>query len=252
MIFSIFERIPNQEDKKSFSIVCKRFLKVACFQLRSLNNQLPDLLYDILIASPKMVLFECHKTLTNNHMKLIAESCPNIKDLILSSRQYNDQDQEVDKLEFDDVGLCAIADACIHLVRVYLFGRLRFKEIGIGSLVRSCKNLKVLNLRSCSNVTDKSLKVIGEAACIERLNLGGCYLISDNGMLHLKKLASLNSLDLSKCYNISWEDVWSIALTCPKLMSLRLSRRIRKPIPKAGPEKFYNGNYNHFIQLEWK
>ncbi|GKF23790.1 leucine-rich repeat, cysteine-containing subtype protein [Tanacetum coccineum] len=135
-IFSIFERIPNREDKKSFSKVCK------CFQLWSLDNQLPDLLYDILIASPKMFLFECHKTLTNNHMKLIAESCPNIKGLNLSSRRYPDHDDhEVGKylkLEFDDVGLCAIADACIHLVHVNLSGRLRFEEIGIGYLVRSC------------------------------------------------------------------------------------------------------------------
>ena len=52
------------------------------------------------------------------------------------------------------------------------------------------------------------------------------------------------------CYNISWEEIWSIALTCPKLMYLKLSKRIKKPMPKAGYEEFYIGN-NHY-KIEWK
>nr|GEU54215.1 hypothetical protein [Tanacetum cinerariifolium] len=226
-IFSIFERIPNQKDKKSFSKACKKFFKVACFEMRSLNSKSP-LLYDLLTSSPKMSWFECHAPLLNNHMKQIAESCPNIHHLDLSLSQYH---LGVRKLEFDDVGLCAIANACIHLDRVNLSGRLCFTEIGIGSLVRSCKNLTVLILRKCMNVTDKSLKMIGEATrlkylslrdcylitdlgleylanedlryCLKTLYLNNCHRITDNGVIHLKKLVSLRDLHLSNCAYIT-------------------------------------------------
>ncbi|GKE19195.1 leucine-rich repeat, cysteine-containing subtype protein [Tanacetum coccineum] len=224
-ISSIFERISNREDKNSFAIVCKKFFKVASFHLRKLHNKLPDLLYDMLIASPKMVSFECHKPLSNNHMKLIADSCPNIKSLMISVEQ--NLDYEVGKLEFNDVGLQAVADACIHLVYVNLRGRLHFTEIGIGSLVRSCKNLRTLVLIDCVNVTDKALKIIAEATCLNTLNLQGCYLISDlgleylangdlkhcldrlyldkcdritdNGIIHLKKLVTLSYMSFLRC-----------------------------------------------------
>nr|GEV59134.1 hypothetical protein [Tanacetum cinerariifolium] len=351
----IFERISNREDKNSFAIVCKKFFKVASFHLRVLHNKLPDLLYDMLIASPKMVSFECHEPLSNNHMKLIADSCPNLKNLDLSVEQ--NLDSEVGKLEFNDVGLQAVGDACIHLVYVDLSGRLRFKEIGIGSLVRSCKKLSTLILTDCVNVTDKSLKIIAEATCLKILHLQGCYLISDlgleylangdfkhcldrlylgkcdritdNGIIHLKKLVTLSTLsfdrcggkitdygivalcelpnikslnlerlfnitdislleigrkclnitsvsfdgcrritgvglrafsghrhllvlNLISCYNISWEDVQSLALTLPKLVIIRLSRSMKKPLPEAGHQDFYINNGNSCFRIQWK
>ncbi|PWA95545.1 Leucine-rich repeat, cysteine-containing subtype [Artemisia annua] len=178
-------------------------------------------------------------------MKLIAESCPNIKYLNLS--YYN---HEVGKLEFDDVGLCAIADACVNLVDVDLYGRSGVKEKGIGSLVRSCKNLRFLCLEDCVNVTDRSLKVIAEATCLERLYLAECFLIidvgleylangdlkfclktlllrkcdriTDNGIIHLKKLVSLTTLDLSECDNAT--DYGVVALCeLPNIKALELN-----------------------------
>lgn len=223
-IFSIFELITNRVDKKSFSKVCKKFLKVASFHFCWLRTKFPDLLYDMLIASQKMVYFECHEPLSNNHMKLIAESCPNVEHLDLSLRENIDPEG---KLEFDDVGLCAIAEACDHLVYVYLGGRLHLKDIGIGSLVKSCKNLRELTFVKCVNVTDKSLNMIGAVTRLKRLDLDGCCLITDlglkylangdlkcslikllrnkcdritdNGSIHLKKLVCLRTLGLSRC-----------------------------------------------------
>ncbi|PWA81261.1 Leucine-rich repeat, cysteine-containing subtype [Artemisia annua] len=224
-IFCIYERITRKVDKKSFSKVCKKFLKVAGFNFRLLQTKSPDLLYHVLTSSPKMSWFECHVPLSNNHMKLIAESCPNIKHLDLSLSKY--LDHQVAELEFDDVGLCAIASACIHMDHVNLYGRLHIKEIGIGSLVRSCRNLELLNLQNCANVSDKSLNMIGEAThlkelylsrcnlisdlgleylangdlryCLEELDLDKCDRITDNGIVYLKKLVSLRSLSLCGC-----------------------------------------------------
>ncbi|PWA76337.1 Leucine-rich repeat, cysteine-containing subtype [Artemisia annua] len=303
-IFSIFERIPNRKDKKSFSKVCKKFMKVASFHIRSLKNQFPDLLYDMLIASPKMGFFQCRKPLSNNHMKLIAESCPNIK--ILNLFHPPGPRHEVGKLEFDDVGLCAIAEACNHLVYVNLGGRLHFKDIGIGSLI-SDLGLEYL--------ADGDLK-----HCLEKLYLNNCDRITDNGIVHLKKLVSLRTLDLSRCganitdhgvvalcelpnleilyldfltnitdislleigrkclevsmlslegcnritsvglrafsghprlarlflfscYKFSWEDIQTNVLTCPNMLYLGLSRRIKKLTPKAYYEDISINNH---------
>ncbi|GJY80741.1 retrotransposon protein, putative, ty1-copia subclass [Tanacetum coccineum] len=219
-ICSIFERISNEEDKKSFALVCKLFLRVACFHLRSLHTESPDLLFDMLIASPKMFTFECHKPFSNNHMKLIAESGPNIEQLDLS--KWRSLDHEMYKLEFDDVGLVAIANSCSHLVNVNLSGRLRFNEIGIGSLVRSCKNLRYLWLNYCVNVTDKSLKMIGAATRLEELDLRGCNMISDLGLEYLadgKLKHCLDKLYLNGCDRITDN---GIVIHLKKLVSLRI------------------------------
>ncbi|GKC38342.1 leucine-rich repeat, cysteine-containing subtype protein [Tanacetum coccineum] len=284
-------------------------------------------------------------------MKLIADSCPNLKNLMLSIDQ--NLDPEVDKLDFNDVGLQKVADACIHLFYVNLSGRLRFTEIGIGSLIISCKNLRTLILKDCVNVTDKTLKIIAEATRVNALTLEGCNLITDlgleylangdlkhslhtiylgkcdkitdNGIIHLKKLVTLRSLSflmcrgkitdygivalfelpnvqslyldylfnitdislleigrkyfeitsisldgcqritgvglrafsghrhlselgLFSCYKISWEDVQLIALTLPSLRLIRLSRSMKKPMPKAGYEAVYRDGYPYYIE----
>ncbi|PWA90360.1 Leucine-rich repeat, cysteine-containing subtype [Artemisia annua] len=123
-----------------------------------------------------MGFFQCRKPLSNNHMKLIAESCPNIK--ILNLFHPPGPRHEVGKLEFDDVGLCAIAEACNHLVYVNLGGRLHFKDIGIGSLYLANGDLRY---------------------CLETLYLTKCDKITDTGIIHLKKLVSLRTLGLSEC-----------------------------------------------------
>ncbi|GJW33788.1 leucine-rich repeat, cysteine-containing subtype protein [Tanacetum coccineum] len=136
-----------------------------------------------------------------------------------------DLDHEEGKLEFDDVGLCAIANACIHLEQVNLSGRLCFKEIGIVSLVRSCKYLSMLSLDNCVNVTDKSLKMIGEATCLGVLSLRGCYLISDLGLEYFVDgdlKYSLARLFLNNCDGITNNGIVNLQKLCLEMRMLRL------------------------------
>ncbi|KAI3696483.1 hypothetical protein L1987_79501 [Smallanthus sonchifolius] len=225
----IFNKIPcyDWEDKRSFAQVSKRFMKVAYFGKHRLHSCFPDLLFDILPSSPNVRKFHCNKPLSNNHLKLLAQSCPNLKLLDLRPAQDLDPPEPGEfEFDFDDDGLCAVANACNRLCEVHLNRRLHVGDAGIVSLATSCKNLTFLNLKGCIRVTDDSLKAIGESDILN-LNLEGCYLItdlgleylatgdlknslqhlvltecdriSDHGVIHLNQIVGLTDLNLSKC-----------------------------------------------------
>nr|GFA76145.1 hypothetical protein [Tanacetum cinerariifolium] len=207
-LFCIVKRIQNQHDLLSFSQVSKQFLKVACVRRRTLLNSFTDILHDVLPASPNLRNFQCSKPLSNKHMKLLAESCPKLTRLDLGIKKKLDPqaDSEPSVVDFDDDGLCIMGSACIHLVDVNLKGRSSVRDVEVGSLVRSFKNLKILSLKRCVNVTDESLKTIGEANYLKSLTLDGCFLITDLGLEFLANgnvKNCLRLLSLSKCNRIS-------------------------------------------------
>lgn len=152
-----------------------------------------------------MVSFHCSKPLTNSHMKLLAQSCDMLDNLNLGLKEQCDFYRDFD-FDFDDDGLCALANSCRNLCKVQLTYRLHVGDVGVESLVRSCKNLTVLNLSGCVNVTDELLKVIGEECYLHDLVLDGCYLITDLGLKYLMNgdlKYHLGTLDLGECDKIS-------------------------------------------------
>ncbi|GKA38671.1 leucine-rich repeat, cysteine-containing subtype protein [Tanacetum coccineum] len=78
-------------------------------------------------------------------MELVARSCPNLQRLMRSCYE---------KFDFDDDGLCAMANACSYLCDVELNSRLHVADVGVDCLVRSCKDLKILRLSRCARVAD--------------------------------------------------------------------------------------------------
>lgn len=96
----ILYKIPNRNDVKSFSQVSKQFLKVACIRRRELRSLFPGLSDDMLRASPNLKLFGFTKPLSNTHMKLLAQSCPNLTHLRIGLEQELDP-QKADN-ESDD------------------------------------------------------------------------------------------------------------------------------------------------------
>ena len=142
-------------------------------------------------------------------MKLLAQSCPKLEKLKLgcSSLEKNIDPHADYEFDFDDDGVCAVANACRHLYDVDLSKRLQVGDLGVVSLVRSLKNLTDLDLDGCVKITDESLKAIGEATyCLKALHLQGCYLITDLGLEYLANADLKNSLQylyLAECDRIS-------------------------------------------------
>ncbi|PWA28346.1 Leucine-rich repeat, cysteine-containing subtype [Artemisia annua] len=178
----IFSKVTDADDRRSFSQVSKHNLRVACIRLLKLKIlSFPYMLYmKILPASINLVSLECGTHISNTYMELLAQSCSNLKYLKLSS---DSEDLFHTRFDFDDDGLCAIANGCTHLCEVDLSWRLGVGDVGVVAIVRSSRNtLTSLNLCGCVNVTNESLKAIGESSCLKSLNLQGCHLITDWGL----------------------------------------------------------------------
>lgn len=198
-LLSIFTHIRNPNDQVSFAQVSKQFLKVACHHLIKLHISFPDFLYYVLPESPNLISFTCSKPLSNAHMKFLAQSCPKLNYLKLGLDQSFSHHQVESKVtssgskscshlygksDFDDDGLCSIANSCSNLGEVDLRKRLNVGDVAIVTLVRSSKFLIALDLWGCVNVTNKSLKAIGESN-LRCLSLQGCHLITDLGLKYL-------------------------------------------------------------------
>nr|XP_043623113.1 F-box/LRR-repeat protein 2-like [Erigeron canadensis] len=228
LLLSIFNRIHNQGDRNSFSRVCKKFWKTSsCVRYqRRLHITFPEFLDYILTvaASPNLKTFECHKPLSNQHMSLLAQWCPNLSYLSISlNKCFDPHDQAAN---FDDDGLCAVTNACMHLSSVLLNRRLHVSDVGVASLFVRSNSLTRLDLSECVNVTDESLKAIGESSHLQSLSLAGCRWITDLGLEYLAKgkvRSCLWKLNLAECDRISDDGIVLLKEMC-SLQDLNLSK----------------------------
>ncbi|PWA89355.1 Leucine-rich repeat, cysteine-containing subtype [Artemisia annua] len=219
ILISICHRIHNRHDLISFSEVSKQFLKATCIRRWYLEVSFTGLLNDILPASPNLRSIQCSKPLPNKHMKLLALSCPKLSNLGLDLEKNFEPKVDYES-DFDDDGLCAVANACCHLESVSLSRRLHVGDVDLGR---------------CVKVTDESLKAIGEATRLRSLNLQGCYLITDLGLKYFATGDLKNSLTflfLDECVRISDAgciylgqniSLFDIANNCLKLRVLHLT-----------------------------
>ncbi|GJX03221.1 leucine-rich repeat, cysteine-containing subtype protein [Tanacetum coccineum] len=186
-------------------------------------------------------------------MELLARPCPNLQQLRFSLVEEIDphkEDNEASEFDFDfdDDGLCVVANSCSRLNEVDLSGSVTdesFKAIGeLNSLRHLClggclisdlgleymangnlKNcLQKFHMDKCDNVSDESLKSIGELIILRHLCLGGCK-ISDLGLDYMAKgnlRNFLQKLHIDKCDNVCGNGV-SYLKQMSKLTYMNLS-----------------------------
>ncbi|KAF8036069.1 hypothetical protein BT93_C1918 [Corymbia citriodora subsp. variegata] len=206
----ILQRVSEVDDRKSFSEVCKQWLRVEGLNRFKIRVLEPDLMRRFLPRFPNIVQFECWKLITDSDADFVARTCLKIETLDLSYKPPGDPSGEFGGASFvDDFGndgLCALASGCPRVSKVLLRKRKNVKDLGVVSLVERAKNLTTLDLGWCSLITDQSLEAIGRANCIRTLNLEGCCMISDSGLAHLASgslARTLKKLVLAKCDQIT-------------------------------------------------
>ncbi|CAK7353192.1 unnamed protein product [Dovyalis caffra] len=150
------------------------------------------------------------KRITNTHLEFIAKTCPKLEFLNLNLKQLSVESQNSDGfdevLDFDDVGVLAIANGCCKLCEVLFRRRKRVGNVGIISLVKCAQSLSVLDLGRCNLINDSSLEAIGCMILIRVLNLEGCSLITDKGLAFLATGSSsrtLKRLVLAECDRVT-------------------------------------------------
>ncbi|CAL5355455.1 unnamed protein product [Camellia sinensis] len=192
----ILKWVDDPNDRKSFSQVCKQWLRVEGLNRLSIRVFEPDLLINFLPRFPNLVSFQSKKVITNANIELVSKTCPKLEVLNLNYSELRCNLDEFDDMpgldDVNDYGLCAFASACNKLTNVLLRRRCRIGSLGVISLVHFARKLVNLDLGRCNKITDEALQAIGSATSLRVLNLQGCWLITDRG------LASLASGSLSR------------------------------------------------------
>ncbi|GJR97654.1 GDP-fucose transporter 1 [Tanacetum coccineum] len=152
------------------------------------------------------------------HKRHDRESFSQVSKNFLKAR-YSSSEENLDhaadyEFDFDDEGLCAVANACGHLYDVKLSGRLHVGDLGVVSLVRSLRNLRHLELARCLEyLANGDLK-----NCLKYLYLAECVRISDAA-----KIQNIKTLRLCWLINVSDTSMFEIASNCLKLNRVDLA-----------------------------
>jgi len=115
--------------------------------------------------------------LTNEHLKTLAEKCPQLNHLLIASHNLT---------EFPTF---------TALQSLTLRGCYNLTDEGIAQL-KELKALQSLNLSQCKNLTGAGLAQLKGLTALQSLDLSYCKL-TDTGLAHLKELTALQSLNLA-------------------------------------------------------
>jgi F-box/leucine-rich repeat protein 2/20 len=242
LVWDILSRVKKTVDKNSASLACKRIyeldneqrqsMRVGCGldpanqALTSLCNRFPNLAKVEITYSGWMS--KLGKQLDDQGLVILANNCPSLTDLTLSYCTF-----------ITDVGLRHLA-SCSKLSALKLNFTPRITGCGILSLVVGCKNLTILHLIRCLNVTSVEwLEYIGKLETLEDLSIKNCRALGEGDLIKLgsswRKLKRLHfEVDANyrymKVYDRlavdRWQKQW---IPCESMLELSLVNCIISP-----------------------
>lgn len=230
----ILKWICDQNDRTSFSQVCKQWLRVEGLTRSSIRVLEPDSIPTIIPRFPNLRKFESSRLITNHHLHILAQNCPKLEVINFNFRPKPGISDYLDESSgFEDVGdegVRVLASRCKRLSDVSLRRRTNIGNAGVISLCDSAKHLRHLDLGWCNLITDDALEAIGTATSITVLNLQSCSLITDRGLACLAlgyTSKSLKKLVLAECDRITDSGVCLLQ---------RISRLEELNIAECGPK----------------
>ncbi|XVF89174.1 hypothetical protein PTKIN_Ptkin19aG0108800 [Pterospermum kingtungense] len=217
----VLKWVHDQNDRKSFSQVCKQWLRVEGLTRLSIRVLEPDLIPNFIPRFPILLLFQTPMFISNSHLEFVAKTCPNLQVLNLNLRKTREElDAVNDKPDFEDVGndgICALANGCRNLSKVLLRRRKNVGNFAVISLIKLSQNLTTLDLGRCNLVDDQAIEAIGCSNSIRVLNLEACSLVTDNGLAFLATgcvSKTLKKLILAECDRITDSGVSMLKHIC--------------------------------------
>ncbi|KAJ8774193.1 hypothetical protein K2173_009624 [Erythroxylum novogranatense] len=242
LVWEILSRLNKTIDRNSASLACKRFfnldseqrqcLRIGCgldpanHALTSLCNRFPNLFkLEITYAG---WMSKLGKQLDDQGLAILADTCPYLTDLTLSYCTF-----------ITDVGLRQLS-SCSKLSALKLNFAPRITGCGILSLVVGCKNLTILHLIRCLNVTSVEwLEYLGKLQTLEDLLVKNCRAIGEGDLIKLgfgwRKLKRLQfevdpNYRYMKVYDRlavdRWQKQW---VPCESMLELSLMNCIISP-----------------------
>ncbi|KAK6161871.1 hypothetical protein DH2020_001712 [Rehmannia glutinosa] len=233
----ILDKFEDPIDRKSFSQVCKNWLRVEGLHRSTLQVFEPDLIPNFLPRFPNLLKFQASTPIRNSLIQFLANTCPRIQVLNLNYKETWDLRCEiVGEDDFDDEGLCDIARGRVSDEALESIGGLKYLEVlnlqgcwlitdmGLAFLAKGylCNTLRILNIAECDQITDCGLIYLMEMACLEELNLEACRLsVTDIGIeMAVATFSTLKKLNLSWLFNVSDVAMAALARGCLNLEEL--------------------------------
>ncbi|KAL0415394.1 UNVERIFIED_CONTAM: F-box/LRR-repeat protein 14 [Sesamum latifolium] len=240
--WDILGRIKRTVDKNSVSLTCKRLheldneqrkcIRVGCGlnpaneALVSLCNRFQNL--EKVEISYSGWMSKLGKQLDDKGLYNLSVSCPLLTDLTLSYCTF-----------ITDAGLSHLA-SCSHLSALKLIFTPRISGFGILSVVVGCKNLNLLHLNRCLNITSMEwLEYLGKLQTLEDLCIKNCRAIGEGDLIKLgpswQKLKRLQfEVDANyrymKVYDRLAVDQWQMQwIPCDSMIELKLVNGIISP-----------------------
>lgn len=240
--WDILNRIKRMADKNSVSLTCKRLhvldneqrksIRVGCGlnpaneALISLCNRFHNL--EKVEISYSGWMSKLGKQLDDNGLYNLSISCPLLTDLTLSYCTF-----------ITDAGLSHLA-SCSHLSALKLIFTPRISGFGILSVVVGCKNLTLLHLIRCLNISSMEwLEYLGKLETLEDLCIKNCRAIGEGDLIKLghtwRKLKRLQfEVDANyrymKVYDRLAVDQWhKQSVPCDSILELKLVNSIISP-----------------------
>ncbi|KAL6952144.1 F-box/LRR-repeat protein 14 [Sarracenia purpurea var. burkii] len=188
LVWEILGRIKNTVDRNNLSLACKRLyhldneqrksLRVGCGldpaneSLTCLCNRFPNLTRIEIIYSGWMS--KAGKQLDDDGLLILSNNCPSLTDLTLSYCTF-----------ITDASLSYLT-SCSKLSSLKLNFTPRIGGCGILSLVMGCKNLRILHLIRCINVSSVEwLEYLGKLETLEDLSIKNCRAIGEGDLIKL-------------------------------------------------------------------
>jgi len=160
----------------------------------------------------------CCRKVTHLGLQYLADNCPHLLSLNLTGcDQIIFCEMTKGFLNIEKLAMMGCKFTCDHCLKFLVkFSKnltdlcVAYSELvtdeGIANVIINCPNLSILNLKKCSNITDKVLFVASEylKESMVSLNVTGARMITNQGLKALAmSLRNLRELSLRKCLQIT-------------------------------------------------
>ncbi|TKY50692.1 F-box/LRR-repeat protein 4 [Spatholobus suberectus] len=249
MLLLILGRVESEKDKKTFGLVCKRWLRLQSTETKKLTARAGDLhmlrrmadrftrLVELDLSPTSAISRSYYSDVADSDLAVIANVFPCLRVLNLGyCRGITDvgmkaigeglpllQSLDVSYCSrLTDKGLSAVAKGCCDL-RILRAASCGFVTDGVlEALSKNCPNLDELGLKLTSVTDDGLINLASGCRQIRFLNLNNCSNVSDVGVSTISRAcsSSLKTLKLLRCYKIGDGTILSLAKFCGNLETL--------------------------------
>lgn len=181
---------------------------------------------------------QCCRHITSTGLTHLVNSCQKIRFLNLTGCHLVDlsgvqSEKGLEKLEKLNMMGCKLTnDSCLKVLSQWTTNLrelvLSFSDMitdaGVELVLKNSKHLYHLNLKKCSNITDKTLESISKylSGVLRYLNLTSVRGFTNEGLVHLQHCQHLQELIIQRCVHVNNEGISNLLL-CPSLETLDIS-----------------------------